>query len=564
MYIQYYVMSLSRGLAPQQNRDPAPDPPTSPTTPQHDEGERPSEVKSRQISDGSLVSLKNGAPCGPNAIVFTSSPKYGPQVGRTTSVIESSAIDPKTSVLVKVYRDRLASLSSQSNFDWATRQNFHGSSNDIYSGLEVWKLSDVVFLDDSPSILGRVVVVDGHQVVVDCSYTESQSDLGEGTSSSTTAAMKSSLKVFRLNDLEPCLEGPDFLTAPMQGSSLSDGPSASSSQPTPRVISRHVAGVVQHRPVCIIDSLSSHHLSISLQNLGSSVSEPIPRFQAAPSMRGFRTLAAHCTDSGPVLLVERVSDHSSFLVSSAHLPMSGVIGTSFVAVGNHDSKQKRSTVVEESVISTESGLTCNRSVLRAVKSLSNQFKTGFDTRECGKAVTTKSEAATMAAGKTIGKNKAPSKKGKGVSSASRRGSNSRGKLSAKHTHLQHDKVAMDTDTVSMTFSLNSVPKSVPSCEFIPLLADQPDLCFLRDASGTVWPLMDGLSLLPTPPGGPNGATSCQKRPLESYRCVCLRQYAVQGQDIDSIAVFVLGKCLCLHMYIYTYMYVRTYYKHVTV
>ena len=57
----------------------------------------------RQISEGSLVRLKNGPPCGPNAIVFTLSATGGPRVGRSVSVMEQSSIDPKTSVLVKVF-----------------------------------------------------------------------------------------------------------------------------------------------------------------------------------------------------------------------------------------------------------------------------------------------------------------------------------------------------------------------------------------------------------------------------------------------------------------------------
>ena len=133
-------------------------------------------------------------------------------------MMERSSIDPKTSVLVKVFRDCTSSASSaQSNFDGSAHQNFHGSGNDVYSGLEVWKLNDVVFLDDSPSILGRVVAVDNNQVVVDCSYT--QSDPSEGHPSDVPVA-KSSLKVFRLSDLEPCIEGPDFFSR--QGANVSE------------------------------------------------------------------------------------------------------------------------------------------------------------------------------------------------------------------------------------------------------------------------------------------------------------------------------------------------------
>ena len=521
------TLEFCRGLTPQPKKDPSP---SSPPTPQR---ERKQAGGRGQISDGSLVRLKNGPPCGPNSIVFTRSSTHGPQVGRSVSVMERSSIDPKTSVLVKVFRDRTGSSSSaQSNFELAS-QNLHGSAN-IYSGLEVWKLSDVVFLDDSPSILGRVIAVDGAQVVVDCSYSEASTDLGEGTSS----AAKSSLKVFRLSDLEGCIEGPDFQS---KGSNIPPGePSTSSTnpQPPPRAITHHVAGVVQHRPVCLVDPLST---SSSGRNIGSSIPEPMPQSQTG-QLRGFRTLAAHATDSGPNLLVERVSDQSAFLVCSAHLTMSGINGTSFVAVGNHDTKKKRSTVVEEAVNSVESGLASDGSLLQAVQNLSNRFQTGSEA-DVGESVVPKKAAVTTTVKSSCkeshsGKTRGPSRKGKGVSSMAGKGS-SRVKRSSstKHVHFQRDKVAVDTGPGSATVGPDSVPKSrVTSCEFVPLSANHPDLFFVRDAGGTIWPLLDGLGLAPTPPEC--GTTGRPKRPVRSYRCISVRQYAVQGED--RVAVFVLG------------------------
>ena len=463
--------------------------------------------------------------------MFTRSSTHGPQVGRSVSVMERSSIDPKTSVLVKVFRDRTGSSSSaQSNFELAC-QNLHGSAN-IYSGLEVWKLSDVVFLDDSPSILGRVIAVDGAQVVVDCSYSEAGTDLGEGTSS----AAKSSLKVFRLSDLEGCIEGPDFQS---RGSNIHAGePSTSSTnpQPPPRAITHHVAGVVQHRPVCLVESLSTTSSNATGRTIGSSNPEPIPQSQTG-QLRGFRSLAAHATDSGPNLLVERISDQAAFLVCSAHLTMSGINGTSFVAVGNHDTKKKRSTVVEETVNSVESGLAGDRSLVQTVQNLSNRFQTGSE-GDVSESVVPKKAAAVKPSGKEShsGKTRGSSRKGKGVSSMAGKGS-SRGKRSSstKHVHFQRDKVAVDTG--AGTVGPDPAPKScVTSCEFVPLSADHPDLFFVRDAGGTIWPLLDGLGLAPTPPEC--GTTGRPKRPVRSYRCVSVRQYAVQGED--RVAVFVLG------------------------
>ena len=499
--------------------------------------------------------LKNGAPCCPNAIVFTTSSTHGIRIGRTVSVMEKSSVDPKTSVLVKVFRERTgSSLSARENFEPA-RQNIPGSSGDIYSGLEVWKLSDVVFLDDSPSILGRVVAIDGTQVVVDCGYSDSTSDLAEGTSSS----IKSSLKVFRLSDLETCIEGPDFLK---QGSDICPPGGSSTSAALLTTVSHHVAGAVQHRPVCLVDPSPSSPLSSSSpfpfsggRNFGSSVLDPIPESETGGQLlQGFRTLAVHATDSGPTLLLERVSDHAAFLVSSTHLTTSGVSGTSFVAVGNHDSKKKQSTVAEEAVCALESGLIPDKSLALSLGSLSNQFQTSSE----GEGGVPGSTTAARS-GRETERNRGGSRKGKGSSIAGK--GSSRGKRPSRHVHFHHDKVAMDTDGVSTaTGSNTAVPSSVAGCEFVALSADHPDLFFLRDCGGTIWPLLDGLGLRPSPPGGRNGTTGGPKRPVQGYWCVRLRQYAVQSEE--SVAVFVLGEplislrvCVCVCLWI---LYVRMY------
>ena len=448
-------------------------------------------------------------------------------------MMERSSIDPKTSVLVKVFRDRTSSSSSsQSNFE-PTRQIFHGSGN-IYSGLEVWKLSDVVFLDDSPSILGRVIAVDGAQVVVDCSYSETATDLGEGTSTSA----KSSLKVFRLSDLESCIEGPDFR---WKGANISTSgePSTSSSTTTqqpPRAISHHVAGVVQHKPVCLVEPVSLSSSLAGGKNSGSSIPEPMSQSQTG-TLRGFRSLAVHTSDSGPNILVERVSDQATFLVCSTHLTMSGINGTSFVAVGNHDTKKKRSTVAEETVNSIESGLCNDASLVQTIQSLSNQFQTGFEADMSGKSLSKKPAGTTSS--KEV-KSKGSSRKGKGVSSMSGKGSNRGKRSSTRHVHFQREKIAVDTGPGSTTVGPDSIPKFPSGCELVPLADDHPDLFFILDVSGTVWPLVDGLGLRPPPPdGGGGGTTGRPKRPSRSYCCVRVRQYAVQGED--CVAVFVLGK-----------------------
>ena len=192
----------------------------------------------------------------------------------------------------------------------------------------MWKLSDVVFLDDSPSILGRVIAIDRQQVVVDCDFTGSNHD-GESN------VAKSTLKVFRLVDLESCIEGPEYrhtaphsknegVTSKNVSMATSDLPSGSHgtrevSQPA---ISRHVAGTVQHRPVCILDPNLARNVDMSISN---SIPHP-----PSERLRGLRPLAVQATDTGPNLLVERVSDQLVFLVSSAHSTTSALNMSSFV------------------------------------------------------------------------------------------------------------------------------------------------------------------------------------------------------------------------------------------
>lgn len=552
-----------------------------------------------QILDGSVVRLKNGPPCGPKSVVFTTSATHGPKVGRTVSTMERSSIDAKTSVMVKVVRD--SANDGPPNFDPATL-NFHGVTGVIYCGLEVWKLNDIVFLDDSPSILGRVVAVDGPQVVVDCSYSvNTSSDLADAASS-RAGPSKSSLKVFRLGDLETCIEGPDFLSRGSENSS-SGGPSSSSTAAAPPAQSfhsttRHVAGVVQHAPVCLVDPIASLSTATT-RNSGSmetasSGGDHVLSIGPGP-LRGFRTLATMATDSGPNLLVERVSDGTSFLVCSSHLSVTGVGGTSFVAVGNHDIKKvKRSTISEEAVDSVECGLTSNTKLLREIKYLSKtssipipskQSKTGSKygippgnnpaataaispgekTTPLTKSAENISEPTTKSsstpssssskrarlspAAKKTRSSSSGSGKGKEVvspfSSPGQSGRNTR--RSSRHVQFSQDTVAMDTDAVSMATGRDSGDESATtvggtSCEFIPLSLDHPDVFCLSNAAGTLLPLADGLSLVPNQQtnGGPQGGTTGRpKRPLGSYRFVRMQQYSVPGEDI--VAVFALGR-----------------------
>ena len=305
----------------------------------------------RGISDGCLVRLKNGPPCGPGALVLSCSKIHGPRVGKTVNIIEHSSLDPRTTILVKVLRQDLKSetFSQISNpvsgLPSVPQISLFLDNSRLYEGLEVWKLSDVVFLDDSPAVLGRVVAIDNSQAIVDIAYSHKKEDQGPSTA-------QSSLKVFRLSELEPC--GVDLASV---GSSSQDSATNASVAPSHRGVSRHVAGVIQHHPVCLLDPASSHTLfydnEVSLS--GHTV------------LHGFTPLAVHPTNHGPLLLVERGSDGKAFIVSSSH-NQSGLLQTSsFIAVNGLGQRPPCSTVEEEGCNALESGLIKNEALWGSLK-----------------------------------------------------------------------------------------------------------------------------------------------------------------------------------------------------
>ena len=295
--------------------------------------------------------LKNGPPCGPGALVLSCSKIHGPRVGKTVNIIEHSSLDPRTTILVKVLRQDLKSskgtqLSSNLPSMHSVPQFLDTSR--LYEGLEVWKLSDVVFLDDSPAVLGRVVAIDNNQAVVDIAYSHKSGDASGSTA-------QSSLKVFRLSELEPC--GVDVPLAP---SASREGTSVSP-PPTPhRGVSRHVAGIIQHHPVCLVDPASNH--SPLFYDDSASLS-------GHTVLHGFKPLAVHPTNHGPLLLVERTCDGKAFLVSSSH-QHSGLLQTSsFIAVSGHGQRLPCSTVEDEGCNALEAGLTRNDDLWNILKPL---------------------------------------------------------------------------------------------------------------------------------------------------------------------------------------------------
>ena len=448
------------------------------------------------IVDGCLVRLKNGPPCGPNAIVYTRSPN-GPRVGQTVNIIEHSRLDPKTSIMVKVFNDARVGLKDERESRSTPRKGSKTGMIDLtpmmvqeleeissrYSILEIWKLSDVVFLDDSPAVLGRVVTVDQHQTIVDVSFSSSDT----GTMSSMSSA-KSTLKVFKACDLELCIEN-------QSNTPLKSDNSSSSSATSSLVMStsQHVAGIVQHKPVCI---LSPNYLQMS----------EIRILNANPSsvISGYNPLCVHATDDGPHLVVERISDGRAFVVCSGHSSSGAFISTSFVALSTKDSKQNRCTIEEESVLARESGLVSTE------EDMSNGCF-GFEDTQCGQQGETK-------------------EKGKKKVIAGQK----------RKLHPNIENTTSDSHTLRSTPSLQNKPSFI-SCY-------NSQILLLQDVHGFVRPLAKGLNLKPL-------ATLRMQKPhpllLQPYKCILSRQYVIGKDKGTNVLVMILGT--------YTYIYVISMY-----
>lgn len=276
---------------------------------------------SSTITEGSLVRLKDGPPCGPNALVLLCSKTHGPRVGQTVIILERSSIDPTTSVLVKVLHQMAPDESKVVG---------SGSTNKMYDSLEVWKQSEVVFLDDSPAVLGKVVAVDNNQAIIDVSY-------AQHTEIQSSSKPQTSLKVYRIAELAPCV-----------------GVDVNRSEATPtssQIISRHVAGIVQHQPICLLDPAPSPTHSLPLINDSLDDSN-----KSNSILNGFYPLALHPTNSGPFLLLKRQQDEQCFIVCTSGTSSGLIHSSSFIATNGRDSKPHKCTLEEESCSAKECGL----------------------------------------------------------------------------------------------------------------------------------------------------------------------------------------------------------------
>ena len=486
------------------------------------------------------------------------------------NIIEHGSLDPKTSVLVKVFKDDYRVNSDDNKkpswMDLDSRLLPELDTNSNYNSLEVWKLSDVVFLDDSPAILGRVVTVDHPQAIVDISHSTSES----GTLASSSNA-KSTLKVFKVSELELC--------------PIDYGESGSQSQPQSRQqqqqqkanlasmsgfseakvlqnhggVSHHVAGTVQHHPVCIL----SPELTSSSGNVSSSNLLQQQGSAAGSVIYGYTPLAVHTTDEGPTLLVERMSDSATFLVYSGHSSAGSgaLISTSFMALNCKDSKPNLFTIEEESVPALEGGFRADPIVLSYNRPTNDdQPLTGGNGKDAQKGSNGARSKDTLGSKVTKGKSKAnaastPVKSvevdavvGATKSSISPRRSSRKRKLDKNSktptttpNKLQASDDTSDKQTACTSAAAKSLKKVDPSsqllqssatlpCPPVAKLNSQPLLIW--DVNGMVCPLLDGLNLKSMP-----GKTSLPL-PTMSYRFVTSRQHAITKSQ--NVYILTLG------------------------
>lgn len=515
------------------------------------------------ITDGSLVRLKNGPPCGPNSIVYSVSP-YGPRVGKTMNIIEHGSLDPKTSVLVKVFKDEFQLNARSTSRKKKHKVEFGFSSqllpdledNSNYNGLEVWKLSNVVFLDDSPAILGRVVTVDYPQVIVDISHSTNES----GTLASSSNA-KSTLKVFKVSELELCPidygECDQIHKKKASSSSSSSEGAKFSTLGQDTGVSHHVAGTVQHHPVCILaPEVSSHDSFSGVSGLPPSTLQQHPGDSIAPSSRsliyGYAPLAVHTTDKGLTMLLERISDGSTYLVYSGHSSgAGGLVSTSFVALNSKDSKPNRHTVEEESVPAVEGGFKADPVALQY---RSYDDHTSKQLCRIGKNSAEKVDVRSKVRGHKEALAPSPVDIDSSKSALPQRRSTRKRRLakSVENTTSSPDKKSscepqpLDTTSNKTTKGVCTTKSPVMSngtllphqdeCHYAPhhpLPKINSQLLLIRDVNGKLCPLLDGLNLRPVP-GKLNVAL-----PTMSYRCVAFRQYAVSSNQ--NVTVVALGK-----------------------
>ena len=285
----------------------------------------------KKLMVGSRVSLKSGPNYGLNMPVFHSSDSSGPRLGYTIDPDEHSMLDPKLSVLVRVGANS-AEAESSSSFD--------AMSSMLRSGkkyLEVWSRSQVTFLDNPTTLYGEVIAIDQQQAVVKL----------ENGGSAVKILKLSELEVASVAGLKNSL---DNNASNVPGSSTNDNIPLSFPQPMSSTnlspFTKHTAGVVQHKPICLLDASCQWRPTESFGMVD---------VQAGTTVTGFRPITIYASKDGIMMLVERMSDLKTFLLFPAAMTTGLVRGSSYVAAGNSTIYSNKCTLEEDAVKSAEGG-----------------------------------------------------------------------------------------------------------------------------------------------------------------------------------------------------------------
>lgn len=305
--------------------------------------------KQKKLTIGSRVSLKNGPNYGLNMPVFHSSTTLGPRLGYTVDPEEHSLFDPKVSVLVSVCTNNAGTERSNasSSFDILSPSRSHSGKK----CLEVWSRSQVTFLDNPTPLYGEVIAIDQQQAVV---------KLENG------GLDKLAVKILKLSELE--VANVAGLKNDSENSTLGSSNNDSiSAQPTSSTkissFTKHIAGTIQHKPLCLLDASCQWKPTESFGMLDA---------QSGTIVTGFRPITIHTTKDGIMMLVERMSDLKTFLMFPAAMTTGLVRGSSFVATGNGTNYPNKCTLEEDAVTSTESGFVSSEEMyIKELKSQGN-------------------------------------------------------------------------------------------------------------------------------------------------------------------------------------------------
>ena len=290
--------------------------------------------KQKKMTIGCRVSVKSGPNYGVKMPVLQSSTTQGPRIGYTVDIDEQSLLDPKVSVKVRVghCKDETASSKLSDSFDVPT-------SKPQSDRIEVWSRSQVVFLDNPTPNMGEVIAIDQQQAVVKLD---------------TNGTDNASVKILKLSELEivssnnsKTESGPTLPEDNFASSSSNNTHSSGDSSSKHSTFTKHIAGVVQHKPLCLLDGGCQWKPADAVT---------IADTQMDSIVTGFQPISIHASKEGLVLLVERTSDHKVFLVFPATMTTGLVRGTSYVATGNSANYPNKCTLDEEAVNSIEAGL----------------------------------------------------------------------------------------------------------------------------------------------------------------------------------------------------------------